>query len=99
MGSPQHTVRVGAAAATVPLSLRIAEDTSASCGRRRRLDERQLPYLLVVPGAMAAGLTDSLFWWSLALALAVACGATGTVTMAMIARGSGHALVHAHPAH
>jgi hypothetical protein len=29
-------------------------------------------FLIVVPGAMAAGLSDGLFWWSLALSLAIA---------------------------
>ena len=29
-------------------------------------------FILIVPGAIAAGLTDSLFWWSLAVSLAIA---------------------------
>lgn len=51
--------------------------------------------VLVVPGAMAAGLVDSLFWGSLALALAVAFVVTVPVNRAMISRGKGHAVVHA----
>jgi hypothetical protein len=29
-------------------------------------------FIIAVPGALAAGLTDSLFWWSLIVSLAVA---------------------------
>jgi hypothetical protein len=55
--------------------------------------------VLVVPGAMDAGLADPLFWGSLALALAVAYGPTFLVNRWLIARGRGHAVVHAHHAH
>ncbi len=50
--------------------------------------------VLAVPGAMAAGLTDALFWGSLALSLAVAFVITVPVNRALIARGKGHAVVH-----
>jgi hypothetical protein len=50
--------------------------------------------VLTVPGAMDAGLTDPLFWGSLAFALAVAFVATVPVNRALIARGRGHAVVH-----
>jgi hypothetical protein len=52
--------------------------------------------LLVIPGAMEAGLADALFWWSLALALAVAWVITFPVNRWMIGRGRGHAVVHGH---
>ena len=52
--------------------------------------------ILVVPGAMDAGLTSPLFWGSLAVALAIAFVVTVPVNRALIARGKGHALVHAH---
>jgi Domain of unknown function (DUF4396) len=55
--------------------------------------------LLVYPGAMEAGLGDMLFWWSLALALAVAWVIAFPVNRWMIGRGRGHAVVHAHHAH
>ena len=55
--------------------------------------------VLVVPGAMAAGLTDALFWGSLVLALAVAWGPTFLVNRALISRGRGHAHVHGAHAH
>jgi hypothetical protein len=52
--------------------------------------------ILVVPGAMDAGLGDALFWSSLALSLAVAWVAAFPVNRWLIARGRGHAVVHAH---
>ncbi len=51
--------------------------------------------VLAVPGAMDAGLSDLLFWGSLATALAVAFVVTVPVNRALIARGRGHAVVHA----
>jgi hypothetical protein len=55
--------------------------------------------LLVIPGAMEAGLGDPLFWGSLAFALAVAWVAAFPVNRYLIARGRGHAVAHAHHAH
>lgn len=55
--------------------------------------------LLLVPGAMDAGLDSLLFWGSLAFALAVAYVAAFPVNRYMIARGRGHAVVHEHHAH
>ncbi|GAB4066977.1 DUF4396 domain-containing protein [Angustibacter speluncae] len=52
--------------------------------------------VLAVPGAMEAGLASPLFWGSLAFALAVAFVVTVPVNRALIARGRGHAVVHAH---
>ncbi|MEU6813103.1 DUF4396 domain-containing protein [Streptomyces sp. NPDC046831] len=49
-----------------------------------------------VPGAMEAGLTDPLFWTSLAGSLALAFVLTTPVNRWMIGRGKGHAVVHAH---
>jgi hypothetical protein len=51
--------------------------------------------LLVVPGAMEAGLDSGLFWGSLAFALAVAWVAAFPVNLWLLRRGRGHALVHA----
>jgi Domain of unknown function (DUF4396) len=50
--------------------------------------------VLAVPGAMAAGLADGLFWGSLAVALFVAFWAAFPVNRWLIARGKGHAVVH-----
>jgi len=50
--------------------------------------------VLAVPNAMDAGLVDPLFWWSLALGLALAFVAAFPVNRALIARGRGHARMH-----
>ena len=55
--------------------------------------------ILVIPGAMEAGLTSLLFWGSLALALAVAFVAAFPVNRYFIARGRGHAVVHQYHGH
>jgi hypothetical protein len=43
---------------------------------------------------MEATLTSALFWWSLAVALAIAFVVTVPVNHWMIGRGRGHAVVH-----
>lgn len=50
--------------------------------------------MLVVPGAMEAGLGDILFWGTLAFALSVAAVFAIPVNRWLIARGKGHAAVH-----
>ena len=55
--------------------------------------------MLLVPGALEAGLSDVLFWASLAFSLVVAFVAAYPVNRALIARGRGHAVVHAHHHH
>ena len=52
--------------------------------------------MVVVPGAMEAGLSSPLFWGTLAFALAVAFVAAFPVNRWLIARGRGHAVVHQH---
>jgi hypothetical protein len=57
-------------------------------------------FILLVPGAMAAGLDSTLFWWSLGVSLAVAFVAAVPVNHWLMARGKGHAVVHQiHDAH
>ena len=51
-------------------------------------------FLLLLPGAMAATLASGLFWWSLALALALAFVAAVPVNHWLLERGRGHAVVH-----
>jgi hypothetical protein len=51
-------------------------------------------FILLVPGAMAAGLGDALFWWSLAVGLAIAFVFAFPLNRWLIARGRGHAVVH-----
>jgi hypothetical protein len=50
--------------------------------------------MVVIPGAMEAGLASLLFWGSLAFALAVAFVAAFPVNRWLIVRGKGHAVVH-----
>jgi Domain of unknown function (DUF4396) len=52
--------------------------------------------VLLIPGAMDAGLDELLFWASLAFALAVAFVAAYPVNRWLIARGRGHAVAHSH---
>ena len=55
--------------------------------------------LLLIPGAMEAGLGDVGFWAALAVALLIAGAAAYPVNRWLIARGKGHAVVHQHHAH
>ena len=50
--------------------------------------------MLLIPGAMDAGVATGLFWISLAFSLAVAGAAAFPVNRYLIARGRGHAVVH-----
>jgi NAD(P)-dependent dehydrogenase (short-subunit alcohol dehydrogenase family) len=50
--------------------------------------------LLIIPGAMDAGLGDVLFWGSLSVALVIAGAFALPVNRWLIARGKGHAVVH-----
>ena len=56
-------------------------------------------FILVVPGAISAGLGDPLFWWSLAVGLLIAGAVAWPVNRWLLVRGKGHAVVHAHHAH
>ncbi|HWN21838.1 MAG TPA: DUF4396 domain-containing protein [Gaiellaceae bacterium] len=55
--------------------------------------------ILLIPGAMEAGLSSPLFWSSLAVALLIAGVVAYPVNRWLIQRGRGHAVVHAHHAH
>ena len=87
-------LRAGLAfAAAVPLAL--ASDT-LSIAVMELVDNA---FLLVVPGAMEAGLDTALFWASLAVALLIAGICAYPVNRYLIARGKGHAVVHAYHGH
>ncbi|HEU5362157.1 MAG TPA: DUF4396 domain-containing protein [Gaiellaceae bacterium] len=68
----------------------LASDT-VSIGTMELVDNA---FILLVPGAIAAGLGDALFWWSLAASLAIAFVLTVPVNRFLIARGRGHAVMH-----
>jgi hypothetical protein len=87
-------LRAGLAlAAVIPLAL--ASDT-LSIATMEVVDNL---FILVVPGAIDAELRDPLFWWSLAVALAIAFVVAVPVNRALIRRGKGHAVVHEHHHH
>jgi hypothetical protein len=52
--------------------------------------------IVVIPGAMDAGLTEPLFWLSLIVSLVLAGIAAFPANRWLIAQGRGHALVHQH---
>jgi len=56
-------------------------------------------FILLVPGALAAGLADGVFWWSLAVGLVIAFVVTVPVNRWLISRGRGHAVMHELHAH
>ena len=51
-------------------------------------------FVLVVPGAIDAGLEDALFWWSIGVGFAIAFVFAFPLNRWLIARGRGHAVVH-----
>jgi hypothetical protein len=55
--------------------------------------------MLIIPGAMNAGLADVRFWGSLVLSLLVAGAAAYPVVRWLMARGRGHAVVHRYHDH
>ncbi len=52
--------------------------------------------MLAIPGAMDASLGSAMFWGSMTFAIAIAGVAAFPVNRWLIARGRGHAMVHAH---
>ena len=81
--APSRAARLAVASDTVSIVVMEAMDNAV---------------VLLVPGAMAAGLLDGLFWGSLALSLAVAFVIALPVNRWLIARGLGHAVVASHHA-
>ena len=77
----RQAVRVALAADTVSIAVMEVIDNTV---------------MVAVPGAIDAGITDALFWVSLAGSLAIAFVLTTPVNRWMIGRGKGHAVVHAH---
>ena len=87
-------VRSGLALATV-VPIALASDT-VSIAVMEIVDNA---IMLLIPGAMEAGLTNVLFWGSLAVALLIAGAAAFPVNRWLIVRGQGHAVVHQHHGH
>lgn len=55
--------------------------------------------MVVIPGAITAGVLDWLFWLSLAISFVVAFVVTVPVNKWLIGRGKGHAVVHQYHHH
>lgn len=51
-------------------------------------------FILLVPGAIDAGLGQALFWWSLGVSLLIAFVFAFPLNRRLITRGRGHAVVH-----
>jgi hypothetical protein len=82
-------LRAGLAlAAVIPIAL--ASDT-LSIALMEIVDNA---IVLLIPGAMDAGLDDVLFWGSLSVALVIAGAFALPLNRWLIARGKGHAVVH-----
>jgi hypothetical protein len=75
-------------AAVVPIAL--ASDT-VSIATMEVVDN---VIMVTIPGAMEAGLSNTLFWGSLSFSLAIAFVLTVPVNRWLIARGKGHTAVH-----
>ena len=73
----------------------VASDT-ASIATMELVDNA---FILLVPGALAAGLATGLFWWSLGVSLVIAFIVTVPVNRWLIARGRGHAVMHLYHEH
>lgn len=81
----KHGLRLGQA-----LKVALAADTVSIA----TMETADNAFMLVVPGAMSAGLSSGLFWVSLALSLVAAFAAAYPVNRYLISRGKGHALAH-----
>ena len=84
-------LRSGMALATV-IPLALASDT-ISIAIMEIVDNA---IMLLIPGAMEAGLGDIGFWAALAVALLIAGAAAYPVNRWLISRGKGHAVIHQH---
>ena len=76
---PRRAVRLAVASDTVSIATMEVVDNA---------------FILLVPGAIAAGLAEGLFWWSLLLSLVIAFLLTVPVNRWLIRRGRGHAVIH-----
>lgn len=72
------------------MSLALASDT-VSITTMEIIDNL---FIVIVPGAIAAALDTTLFWWSLFVSLLVAFVVTVPVNKWLMGRGKGHAVMH-----
>ena len=81
---PRRAIRLALASDTVSISTMEVVDNA---------------FILLVPGAIAAELSEGLFWWSLLVSLVIAFVVTVPVNRGLIVRGRGHAVMHEFHAH
>ena len=74
------------------LSLAFASDTASITV----MEITDNAFILLVPGAIDAGLGHALFWWSLGVSLLVAFVFAFPLNRWLISRGRGHAVIHAY---
>jgi uncharacterized membrane protein YbjE (DUF340 family) len=77
------------------LSLAFASDTASITV----MEITDNAFILLVPGAIDAGLGQALFWWSLGVSLLVAFVFAFTLNRWLISRGRGHAVIHEYHGH
>ncbi len=77
------------------LSLAFASDTASITV----MEITDNAFILLVPGAIDAGLGQALFWWSLGVSLLVAFVFAFPLNRWLISRGRGHAVIHAYHGH
>ena len=77
------------------LSLAFASDTASITV----MEITDNAFILLVPGAIDAGLGQALFWWSLAVSLLVAFVVAFPLNRWLISRGRGHAVIHEYHGH
>jgi hypothetical protein len=77
------------------LSLAFASDTASITV----MEITDNAFILLVPGAINAGLGEALFWWSLGVSLLVAFVFAFPLNRWLIARGRGHAVVNEYHGH
>ena len=75
----RQATRVALAADTISITIMEAVDNG---------------FVLLVPGAVDAGLGDAKFWWSILLGFVIAFGPAWAANRWLIARGRGHAVAH-----
>jgi uncharacterized membrane protein YbjE (DUF340 family) len=74
------------------LSLAFASDTASITV----MEITDNAFILLVPGAIDAGLGQALFWWSLGVSLLVAFVFAFPLNRWLISRGRGNAVIHAY---
>jgi len=77
------------------LSLALASDTASITV----MEITDNGFILLVPGAIDAGLDQALFWWSLGVSLLVAFVFAFPLNRWLISGGRGHAVIHEYHGH